>query len=76
MREEHLIKERERVLRDIREYPENHRHDFNGLLSCCAIDGILDNSLMEAHSEYAGIGSNNGRRCDVVAGPCVCGAWH
>ena len=75
MREECLSK-KEKVLKDIREHPENHRHDFNGLITCSTIDGHTENSLMEAHSEYAGLGSNAGIRCDVVSGPCVCGAWH
>ena len=63
-------------LKDIREHPEKHRHDFGELQSCCVIDGVLDTAVMEAHSVYASQGTNGGRRCDVSSGPCSCGAWH
>lgn len=64
------------VLQDIREHPENHRHDFDGLHRCCTIDGAYDLRLVEAHEVYASFGTNGGRRCDVRSGPCSCGAWH
>lgn len=69
-------KTKESVLQEIKDHPEWHRHDFNGLTACCLINGAVDVSLMEAHSQYADIGINGGIRCDVVDGPCVCGAWH
>jgi hypothetical protein len=67
---------REERLKDIREHPGRHRHDFGGLQRCCMIDGALDTGLMEAHERYANLGRNGGIRCDVVSGPCACGAWH
>jgi len=72
MKEKRLIREREKILKDIHEHPDSHRHDFNGLVACCTIDGCVDNSLMEAHA----IRTNSGRQCDTTSGPCVCGAWH
>ncbi len=64
------------VLKDIKEHPENHMHDFEGLQRCIIIDGVIDSRLMEAHEECVNLGTNGGRRCDVVSGPCSCGAWH
>lgn len=61
----------EERLQDIRERPEQHRHSFLELQSCCATDGAIDMGLMEAHE---GLGAS--RRCDTVAGPCSCGGWH
>lgn len=66
----------ESALKDIQEHPERHRHDFNGLQSCCIINGALSTLLMEAHKEHANFGINAGIRCDVSEGPCACGAWH
>ena len=63
-------------LKDIQEHPENHRHAFGELSACCMVGGALDLSLMEAHSKYVDLGTNGGTRCDVVDGPCACGAWH
>ncbi len=71
-----MARTREVVLKDIREHPEQHHHDFGGLAACCMINGVLDTSLMEVHSEYANFGTNGGVRCDVSSGPCACGAWH
>lgn len=71
-----MFKTTEEALKDIREYPENHRHDLNGLTVCCTINGAVDLSLMEAHAEYVNLGTNGGVKCDVVSGPCACGAWH
>jgi hypothetical protein len=70
------VKTREDVLRDLREHPERHRHDFEGLQRCCFVNGALDLSLMEAHERLVDLGTNGGRRCDVTSGPCSCGAWH
>ena len=63
-------------IKDIKEHPEKHKHDFGGLQSCCFIDGALDLMVMDAHETYASQGTNGGRRCDVRSGPCSCGAWH
>jgi len=73
-REDTMTKSEER-LKDIREHPENHRHDFNGLQNCAFIDGAIDASVMQAHEGLIGH-TNGGRRCDVSTGPCACGAWH
>jgi len=66
----------ESVLKDIKEHPENHRHDLARLYACCIIDGVLETLLMEAHQRFASLGTNGGQRCDVTKGPCSCGAWH
>ncbi len=67
---------REEKLKDIKENPEKHKHDFNGLNQCCFINGAIDLGLMDAHTQYASQGTNGGRGCDVSSGPCACGAWH
>lgn len=64
---------REDVLKDIREHPEEHRHDFWDLQKCCDIDGAIDLALIDAHPA---LGTNGGVKCDVASGPCSCGAWH
>lgn len=61
---------------DIKNHPENHRHDFHSLQRCCFVNGALDMALMQAHEDYASLGTNGGQRCDVKSGPCSCGAWH
>lgn len=63
-------------IKEIKDHPENHRHSFEGLTTCCLVEGVLDMALMEAHEEYVSLGTNGGRRCDVTSGPCSCGAWH
>ncbi len=63
-------------MKDIQEHPELHRHDFPQLQACCMVGDAIDLSLMEAHSKYVNLGTNGGQRCDVVSGPCSCGAWH
>lgn len=67
---------RDRILKEIREHPELHRHSFNELVRCCSVDDATDLFLMEAHLKYVNIGTNGGQRCDVRSGPCACGAWH
>lgn len=65
------------TLRDIRENPENHKHlDLHEITACCMVDGVLDLSLMQAHTIYAPVSFNGGQPCDVTEGPCSCGAWH
>ncbi len=66
-------KEREK---DVQEHPENHRHDFNGLISCSLTNGCIDQVLIEAHAKYVNLGVNGGIKCNVVKGACACGAWH
>ncbi len=74
--------EYERKMREIREYPELHVHkDLNDLHRCCMVatgDGgrALDISLLQAHSDASAVGYNGGTACDVLDGPCSCGAWH
>lgn len=65
----------EEILQEIKDYPEKHHHDFEGLQRCCFIDGALDLEVMQAHSTV-NLGINGGVRCDVTSGPCACGAWH
>jgi hypothetical protein len=63
----------EQLLREIREHPERHRHDFNGLTVCSMVGGAISLMIMEAH---AGVCGWNGSKCDVTVGPCSCGGWH
>ncbi len=63
-------------IEDIKKNTKNHRHNFNELQACCMVDGCIDTELMEAHTKYASLGENGGVKCDVVDGPCACGAWH
>ena len=67
---------REEALKDIKENPEKHRHDFENLALCSTLDGAFDSELLEAHSKYVDLGTNGGRACDTTSGPCACGAWH
>jgi len=68
---------RDEVLEDIRTNPLDHVHvDLNSLESCCFIDEAVDLLLIDAHSEHAPLGRNGGVACDVLSGPCSCGAWH
>lgn len=66
--------ERSKALEDIKTRPENHKHTYRELINCCKLGGVIDVILMEAHVGLAG--KNNGLSCDVVEGPCGCGAWH
>lgn len=61
---------------DIKEHPERHRHDFADLQRCCMDGGALNTALLQAHQDYAPVGTNGGVRCDVTSGPCSCGGWH
>ena len=67
---------REEKVKDIKEHPENHKHDFGGLQMCCWYEGSIDLQLMDMHSEHVDLGRNGGVKCDVTEGPCACGAWH
>lgn len=71
-----MNEELKKRLDDIKNNPNSHRHDFEGLQRCCFLNGALDGRLMEAHETHASVGSNGGRSCDVTSGPCSCGAWH
>jgi hypothetical protein len=59
---------------DIRANPDRHRHTFDELKACCMVSGALCLSLMERHEGLCG--QNGGKKCDVLRGPCACGAWH
>lgn len=67
---------RNQKIEDIKNHPERHKHDFEGLQQCCMVDGALDCQIMDLHSQYVDMGTNGGTRCDVTKGPCACGAWH
>ena len=69
------VRTAESVIKDIRKHPENHKHDYDGLIACCMINGAIDCRVMDVHSEIS-TRSNGGVRCDVTSGPCSCGAWH
>lgn len=71
-----MEKEVEKKLEDIEKHPGLHHHTFEGLNRCCMTSRGLDTLLLEAHSKYASLGSNAGQSCDVISGPCSCGAWH
>lgn len=58
-------------LKDIKDNPEKHRHDYTGLIACCMHNGAIDTMIMDAHEGLMGRG-----KCDVSSGPCACGAWH
>jgi hypothetical protein len=64
---------KEEKLANILECPEIHHHDFDGLMMCCIVDGVVDTQVMDAHPA---VGYNGGQKCDVTKGPCSCGAWH
>lgn len=65
--------DRNERLKHIQEHPEEHKHSFEDLTACCMVGNAFDPLLMEAHPE---LGRNGGQKCDVVDGPCSCGAWH
>lgn len=60
-------------LKEIKDNPDQHRHNFWELQACCTVNGAIDLMLMEVHPE---LGRNGGQKCDVISGPCSCGAWH
>jgi len=47
-------------LNHIKEHPELHHHTFQGLRACCAVNGLLDMRLIDAHSEHVTLGQNGG----------------
>lgn len=67
---------KEKILKDIINHPERHRHTHNELVTCCMIDDVIDLSLIDTHSQYVDLGTNGGVRCDTTEGPCACDAWH
>lgn len=75
----------ESILQEIKESPEHHCHiNYSDLAACCTVTAtirgrsslVIDVGLIDAHGAIAPFGYNGGRRCDVVSGPCACGAWH
>lgn len=64
------------VIEEIRKNPEKHVHEMNALLVCASFNGAINTAVLTAHSEYLNLGTNGGIRCDVILGPCSCGAWH
>lgn len=66
-------------LEDIKQNPDKHRrHTFVELEACCFVGGSSRLLLLRvAHSQHAPVRINvDGSRCDVVSGPCSCGATH
>jgi hypothetical protein len=63
-------------LEDIKNHPEKHRHTLEELHECSMNRGALDMLVWSAHEDMAPVGTNAGVRCDVVSGPCSCGATH
>ncbi len=73
MRQEEYARRPARI-EDIRLNPSKHLHDFDGLFLCSTIDNAVDSYLVDLHMEcFAAVGRP---RCDVVDGPCACGAYH
>ena len=71
------------VLDDIVTHPGEHHHsNLNALSACCLVahkpggEVAIDLRLIDAHSALVPLGTNGGRNCDVLTGPCSCGAWH
>jgi len=61
-------------LEDIKANPSKHQHSYEALIRCSTNpDGAIDTDVMDAHS--ATVPQRN-RGCDVLSGPCGCGAWH
>ena len=71
-----MVRDRQLILKDIKTNPQNHKHSFKELMICCLIGDAIDAQLMEAHSANDPFGRNGGIACDVMSGPCACGAWH
>ena len=64
----------ERIV-EIKARPDLHRHDYPGLIACCTLaDGAVSLELMDLHCGT--VPTRNPGGCDVLAGPCCCGAWH
>ena len=69
-------------LQHIKDYPGQHVHfDVERLMSCCMVDMghgyfAVVAQLMDAHQQYTPLGRNGDHNCDVMDGPCNCGAWH
>jgi D-alanyl-D-alanine dipeptidase len=74
------LKTRTHVLADLEANPKAHEHTFEELRTCCIVSvgtgAALDLTLLDAHAKFVDLGTNNGERCDVIAGPCACGETH
>lgn len=64
------------VIEEIKQHPEKHVHEMNALLVCASFNGAINTAVLTAHADYLDFGTNGGVKCDVVLGPCSCGAWH
>lgn len=73
MSNETKLTPRELKVKEIQEHPELHKHDYDSLIDCCIVDGAIDLQLIDLHPA---VGYNGGQKCDVIGGPCSCGAWH
>lgn len=67
----------EEFVKELKDHPERHIHTgMAELTACCMAEGVVDLQRIDQHSQYVNMGTNGGVRCDVVSGPCACGAWH
>ena len=64
------------ILKDIKLHPNKHKHNVNGLIACCVVDGAIVIFLMDAHQKYVDLGVSGGIKCDVIGGLCACRGWH
>lgn len=64
----------EEKLQDIKDNHDKHQHTFAELQACCMVGGAMDLRVMEAHQGL--VPQRNPGGCDVMEGPCSCGAWH
>ena len=71
-----MERKKQTVLDDIKNHPENHIHCFDGVMDCSIFNGAIDSEVLNAHSKHIDFGTNGGTHCDVILGPCACGAWH
>jgi hypothetical protein len=73
-----MEKQELRVMIDqLRHHPERHVHRFREELEkCCKVNGQFAPVLLELHYIYSKIHNANNDPCDVLEGPCTCGAWH
>jgi hypothetical protein len=63
-------------LKDMREHPGRHHHTYDDLMECCIVDGYVDLYLVESHGILCNTNVRGWGTCDVIKGPCRCGAWH
>ncbi len=57
-----MINWQKKKIENIKKYPEEHKHSFEELQSCCTFNGVIDIKVMDAHSQYVDLGTNGGVR--------------